>query len=117
MPKIAIDQMTLKGSIGEELFSITAAELMAMGYLAKVEIEPVEIEDDVEEQFPDYIRCDFRTGFKYNSKRITQEIGIDLNNVTNHQNIFSQHYNKATQQISTVYQQGFMLILFYRINL
>lgn len=54
MPKIAIDQMTLKGSIGEELFSITAAELMAMGYLAKVEIEPVEIEDDVEEQFPDY---------------------------------------------------------------
>ncbi|WP_407305403.1 DEAD/DEAH box helicase family protein [Acinetobacter sp.] len=54
MPKPAIDQMTLKGSIGEELFSITAAELMEMGYLAKLEIEPVEIEDDVEEDFPDY---------------------------------------------------------------
>jgi len=54
MPKPAIDQMTLKGSIGEELFSITAAELMKMGYLAQLEIEPVEIEDDVEEDFPDY---------------------------------------------------------------
>ncbi len=79
--------------------------------------EVISVDKTNEEQFPDYIRCDFRTGFKYNSKRITQEIGIDLNNVTNHQNIFSQHYNKATQQISTVYQQGFMLILFYRINL
>lgn len=54
MPKPAIDQMTLKGSIGEELFSITAAELMKMGYLAQLEIEPVEIEDDVDEDFPDY---------------------------------------------------------------
>lgn len=54
MPKPPIDQMTLKGSIGEELFSITAAELMKMGYLAQLEIEPVEIEDDVDEDFPDY---------------------------------------------------------------
>lgn len=54
MPKPEIDQLTLKGSIGEELFSITAAELMKMGYLAQLEIEPVEIEDDVEEDFPDY---------------------------------------------------------------
>ncbi len=69
-----------------------------------------------ENQFSDYIRCDFRTGFKYNTKRVTQEIGIDLNNVTNHRNVFSQEYNKATQSISTVYQQGFMVILFYRIH-
>ena len=54
MPKPAIDQLTLKGSLGEVLFSITAAELMAMGYLAKLDIEPVEIEDDVPENFPDY---------------------------------------------------------------
>jgi hypothetical protein len=78
--------------------------------------EVSEVNRAYENQFSDYIRCDFRTGFKYNSKRITQEIGVDLNNITNHKNIFSQEYNKATQQISTVYQQGFMLVLFYRIN-
>lgn len=54
MPKPEIDKMTLKGSIGDELFSITASELMKMGYLAQLEIEPVEIEDDVPEDFPDY---------------------------------------------------------------
>lgn len=54
MPKPEIDLMTLKGSIGEQLFSISASELMKMGYLAQLEIEPVEIEDDVEEDFPDY---------------------------------------------------------------
>lgn len=54
MPKPEIDQLTLRGSIGEVLFSITAAELMALGYLAQLNIEPVEIEEDVEEEFPDY---------------------------------------------------------------
>lgn len=55
MPKPEIDRVTLKGSIGEVLFTITAAELMQMGYLAQLEIEPVEIEDDVDEEFPDYM--------------------------------------------------------------
>jgi len=55
MPKAKIDQMTLRGSIGEVLFSITAAELMEMGYLAKLEIEPLQIIDEaIEEEFPDY---------------------------------------------------------------
>jgi len=54
MPKPEIDVMTLRGSIGEALFSISAADLMRMGYLAQLEIEPVEIIDDVDEDFPDY---------------------------------------------------------------
>lgn len=54
LPKPEIDKMTLAGCIGEVLFSITAAELMQMGYLAKLEIEPVEIQEGVEEEFPDY---------------------------------------------------------------
>jgi len=54
LPKPLIDQTTLKGCIGEELYAITAAELMEMGYVAELEIEPVETEEDVEEEFPDY---------------------------------------------------------------
>jgi superfamily II DNA or RNA helicase len=54
MPTPEIDKVTLKGSIGEVLYSISAAQLMEMGYLAQLEIEPVEIEDDVDEEFPDY---------------------------------------------------------------
>ena len=54
MPKPEIDKLTLRGSIGDILYNISAAELMKMGYLAKLEIEPVEIEDNVDEDFPDY---------------------------------------------------------------
>lgn len=54
LPKPDIDRMTLRGCIGEELFAITASELMELGYVAKLEIEPVEIEDDIAEEFPDY---------------------------------------------------------------
>ena len=54
MPKPKIDLMTLSGAIGEVLYRITAAELMALGYLAQLEIEPVQIVDNVEEEFPDY---------------------------------------------------------------
>jgi superfamily II DNA or RNA helicase len=55
MPKAKIDQLTLRGSIGEVLYRITAADLMAMGYLAQLEIEPIQIIDEsIDEEFPDY---------------------------------------------------------------
>jgi superfamily II DNA or RNA helicase len=54
MPKAKTDQMTLRGAIGEVLYSISAADLMRMGYLADLDIEPIQIIDNVEEDFPDY---------------------------------------------------------------
>jgi superfamily II DNA or RNA helicase len=53
-PKAKIDQMTLRGAIGEILYQVTAADLIKLGYLAQLEIEPVEIQAAVEEEFPDY---------------------------------------------------------------
>jgi len=54
LPKPLTDQYTLRGSIGEVLYSITAADLIQMGFLARLEIEPVEITENVGEEFPDY---------------------------------------------------------------
>jgi superfamily II DNA or RNA helicase len=54
MPKPKIDQLTLRGAIGEVVFEITAAELIAQGYLSELEIEPVEIQETAGEEFPDY---------------------------------------------------------------
>lgn len=54
MPKPAIDQATLRGSIGHTIYEMSAAELMKRGYLAQLEIEPVETTEDVDEEFPDY---------------------------------------------------------------
>jgi superfamily II DNA or RNA helicase len=36
------------------LYTITAADLIRMGYLADLEIEPIEIQDNVEDDFPDF---------------------------------------------------------------
>ena len=53
-PKPKTDQMTLIGSIGPVLYEISAADLIRMGYLAKLEIEPIEIQETADEEFPDY---------------------------------------------------------------
>jgi superfamily II DNA or RNA helicase len=55
MPKPKVDLMTLRGTIGEVLYRVSAADLMALGYLAQLEIEPIQIIDEsIEEEFPDY---------------------------------------------------------------
>lgn len=53
-PKPETDQYTLRGSIGEILYRIDAADLIRMGYLANLEIQPIEIQEKAEEDFPDY---------------------------------------------------------------
>lgn len=67
-------------------------------------------------KYNDYFRCDLRIGYKQNKGRISQEWGIDLQNITNHQNIYSEQYNNQTQSLSTIYQQGFSPMMLYRIN-
>lgn len=54
MPKPLTDQYTLRGSLGEVLYEISAADLIRMGYLANLEIQPIEIQEKVDEEFPDY---------------------------------------------------------------
>lgn len=53
-PKPKIDQLTLRGAIGEVLYEISAADLIKMGYLSQLEIEPVEVQETVDEEFTDY---------------------------------------------------------------
>lgn len=53
-PKPKIDQLSLRGAIGGILYEISAADLIRMGYLAQLEIEPIEIQATVDEEFPDY---------------------------------------------------------------
>ncbi|MDD2797998.1 MAG: TonB-dependent receptor [Bacteroidales bacterium] len=68
------------------------------------------------DKFKDYLRTDLRIGFKMNGKRFSQEWGLDLQNVTDHQNIFGEQYNAVDRKVATVYQQGFMPMMLYRVN-
>ncbi|TAE60978.1 MAG: TonB-dependent receptor, partial [Bacteroidetes bacterium] len=69
------------------------------------------------EQFPDYFRADIKTTFRMNGKRITQEWSLDLQNVTNHKNIFDQTFSRASGKIETTYQIGLFPVIQYRILL
>ncbi|WP_375435164.1 TonB-dependent receptor domain-containing protein [uncultured Hymenobacter sp.] len=68
------------------------------------------------EQQANYFRADVKLGYKINRARLTHEIAIDLQNVSNNDNVFEQAYNPRTNRIGTAYQQGFLPIPFYRLT-
>ncbi|GAA4346837.1 carboxypeptidase-like regulatory domain-containing protein [Hymenobacter saemangeumensis] len=68
------------------------------------------------QQQTQYFRADVKLGYKVNRARLTHEIAIDLQNVTNNRNIFQQAYNPRTNKIGTAYQQGFLPVPFYRLT-
>jgi len=67
-------------------------------------------------RFDDYFRTDLKIGIKKNGRRMTQEFSIDMQNITNHQNIFVQNYNPKEQKVVTEYQIGLFVIPQYRIT-
>lgn len=70
------------------------------------------------EQFPDYFRLDTRFGFRFNSpkRRLSHTLFLDLQNVTNRENVFVQRYNQSMKQVGTVYQIGFFPDILYRVQ-
>ena len=65
---------------------------------------------------PAYFRMDLKFGYRMNRAHSTHEFALDLQNVTNHQNLFQQAYNPRTDRIGTAYQQGFLPIPYYRLT-
>ena len=67
-------------------------------------------------QYEDYFRTDIRIGLKINGKKVNQEWALDLQNITRHDNVFNKGYDLANDEVTTVYQQGFMPMMLWRIN-
>ena len=68
--------------------------------------------------YSNYYRLDFKMGFTMNSntRKQSQSISLDLQNVTNHKNVFSQSYDNRTQSISTTNQLGFFPNVVYKVQ-
>lgn len=66
------------------------------------------------EQQKSYFRTDLRFAYRREYKRSTLELSIDLQNLTNRQNIFSQIYNPRTNSIVDQYQQSFFPVPYLR---
>lgn len=68
------------------------------------------------EQNDDYFRWDVKFGYKINSKskKRSHQFYVDLQNVTNNENIFTRRYNRLTNQVDQVDQIGFFPDFGYR---
>jgi hypothetical protein len=69
-----------------------------------------------ENRYPDYFRLNGRITYRLNKPRVSHEWALDLQNITNHENIFMQNWNRDRQEISTSYQMNFMPMMTYRIH-
>jgi hypothetical protein len=61
-----------------------------------------------------YFRTDLRLAYRKEYAKSTLEVSLDLQNLTNNKNIFSQSYNPRTNSIATQYQQAFFPVPYMR---
>lgn len=66
-------------------------------------------------KYPNYFRLDVKPGYRINTKKITHEFTIDIQNVTRNLNVFQQTYDITNKAIKTDYQLRFFVIPQYRI--
>ncbi len=84
-------------------------------------VNEIEVFDDgraFTEQYDNYFRWDIKIGCKLNSakRKFSQSFYLDVQNVTNRQNIFRKSYNRVTNQVNDVFQLGFFPNLMYKIE-
>ncbi|MBY0425703.1 MAG: TonB-dependent receptor, partial [Cytophagales bacterium] len=68
-----------------------------------------------ESQFTPYNRTDLKVGVRYEGKKATHELSVQINNLFNVKNIFTQEYDSKRKVLATNYQTGLLIIPQYRI--
>ncbi len=69
-----------------------------------------------EGQLPSYFRNDIKFTIRLNSKKVSQEWSMDLQNAFDNQNVFGQSYSEKKQAIVNTYQLGRFPVINYKIN-
>jgi hypothetical protein len=68
--------------------------------------------------YDSYYRFDIKAGYTLNSgeRKRSHTFSLDLQNVTNHNNVFSQKYDDRLQSIKSTYQLGFFPNVVYKLQ-
>ena len=68
--------------------------------------------------YDNYYRLDVKVGFVFNSskRKLSQSFSLDLQNVTDHDNVFSMSYDNRRQSLNTTYQLGFFPNVIYKLQ-
>ena len=108
--KIAVDfKLTNAGGRYFTPIDVTASQAQNHEILSK---------DAYSATYDNYFRLDIKVGYTFNSskKKLSQSLSLDLQNVTNHQNVFSQSYDNRMQNIKTTYQLGLFPNFTYKLQ-
>ncbi len=68
-----------------------------------------------EKRQKDYFRTDIKISYRFNGKKVTHELALDVDNIFNTQNIWQRYYDRSSNTIKTEYQAGIFPIPLYRI--
>ena len=67
-------------------------------------------------KLPDYFRTDLRVSWRKNKPGYTRTLSLDIQNLTNQQNVSFQYYDTFLKAINTKYQVGIIPVLAYRVD-
>jgi hypothetical protein len=107
-------------------FKVTAAGGRRYGFVdvAQTEINSELVFEDSlfnTRQFRDYFRLDLKVTYVLNTEKLTHEIGLDLVNILNTENILALSYapnliDPSQEPIAERYQLGFLPIFYYKVD-
>jgi len=66
--------------------------------------------------YKDYFRTDFGVSYRMNRKKVSHTFSLDIQNLTNNQNVMYQYYDPENYAMVTQYHLGIMPILNYKIE-
>ena len=69
-----------------------------------------------ENSYGNFFRLDLRVGYNLNLKHVSHRFAIDLQNITNHQNLLIQRVDPQTGEIINDYQIGFFPMITWKIE-
>ena len=69
-----------------------------------------------ESQAPQYLRLDFGVMLARNYENVTTTLALNVQNVTNYQNVFGQFYNETSGEVEYEYMAGLIPILSYKVQ-
>ena len=67
-------------------------------------------------QNPAYFRADIRVSVKWNRSHHTSILSLDIQNLTNRQNVYGEYYDAFKGELKTIYQTGLIPVLNYSIE-
>ena len=67
-------------------------------------------------QNPSYFRTDLRISIKWNRKSRTNTLSLDVQNLTNRQNVYNQWFDGVQGRVVYNYQNGLIPILNYKVE-